>query len=259
MSQTIYLIRHTTPAVEKGICYGQSDLDVADDFLSEASIILQCLKKDTGGNLGEDKIERTGLIGQVYSSPLQRCRKLAAHLFPDSAISEAGELKEIHCGLWEMRPWDHIPREETDPWMKDFVNVRIPGGESYLDLYDRVIPWFSGIVEKAGIATNAETTGIAETAPIAIFTHGGVIRSILSHITGTPLIASFKVFSLHYGCIIRITRLTGDPGDAGTPEYPRTLRTSGIFKHGFLSNIQPAEKEQHKPGTGSTFGESAQL
>jgi alpha-ribazole phosphatase len=218
MSQTIYLIRHTTPAIEKGVCYGQSDLDVTGGFPEEAAIIRDCLNKDTN----KDKVEK------IYSSPLQRCRKLATHLFPGSTIYEADQLKEIHCGLWEMRRWDDIPREETDPWMKDFVNVRIPGGESYLDLYGRVIPWFSGNTE---------------TGPVAIFTHGGVIRSILSYITGTPLTQSFKTFSLHYGCIIRIKRLAGDSS----------------FHHEFLSNIQPAEKEQHKPGTGSTFAENAHL
>ena len=33
----IYLIRHTQPDVEKGICYGSSDLDVAATFEAEAA------------------------------------------------------------------------------------------------------------------------------------------------------------------------------------------------------------------------------
>jgi alpha-ribazole phosphatase len=245
MPQTIYLVRHTTPAVEKGICYGQSDLDITDGFPEEAAIIRQCLQDDGAGlAAGVD----TGIdTWKIYSSPLQRCRKLAAQLFPDSVILEAGELKEIHCGLWEMRRWDHIPREETDPWMKDFVHVRIPGGESYLDLYDRVIHWFTGTLEKAAITTNFETTGNAEIPPIVLFTHGGVIRSILSHITGTPLIDSFKVFSLHYGCVIRITQVASGPDN------------HGVFRYELLSNIQSGEKEQHKPGTGSTFAQSDHL
>ena len=39
----IYLIRHTTPAVEAGTCYGQADLDVIETFEQEASIIKQYL------------------------------------------------------------------------------------------------------------------------------------------------------------------------------------------------------------------------
>jgi alpha-ribazole phosphatase len=59
--------------------------------------------------------------------------------------------------------------------------------------------------------------------------HGGVIRSILAGLTGTPLIDSFKAFSLHYGCVIRFS--TG----------------AGGWEHTVLSNRAPEEKEQHKP------------
>ena len=37
----IYLIRHTTPKIEKGICYGQADLNVADSFEEEINVILK--------------------------------------------------------------------------------------------------------------------------------------------------------------------------------------------------------------------------
>ncbi len=36
---TIYLIRHTKVAVKPGICYGQSDVGLADSFNKEAKII----------------------------------------------------------------------------------------------------------------------------------------------------------------------------------------------------------------------------
>lgn len=201
----IYLIRHTTPAVGKGICYGQTDLDVTESFMDEATVIRQHLPAD---------------FASVYSSPLQRCARLAAHLFPEHPIQLDARLMEIHCGEWEMHAWDDLPKEVVDPWMKDFVQVRIPGGESYLDLHQRVTKSFLTIY-------NGRISG--DSAAIAIVAHGGVIRSILSHITGTPLINSFKVFSLHYGCVIRVY---GKPED---------------LRYEILSNLPPPEKEQHKP------------
>ena len=111
----IYLIRHTTPAVARGICYGQTDLDVTGSFREEAEVIRQHLPAD---------------IGTVYSSPLKRCTQLAQQLFPDRPLRLMRELMEIHCGEWEMRAWDGLPPEEVNPWMADFVRVRIPGGES---------------------------------------------------------------------------------------------------------------------------------
>jgi len=200
MNQDIYLIRHTAPAVEKGICYGQSDIDVKESFYDEARIIKTYLPLQ---------------IEAVYSSPLIRCKKLADHLFPKNNVHTQSTLMEINCGQWEMRHWDHIPKEEIDPWMQDFVRVCIPGGESYTDLYKRVVHSLNTI-----IATANNT---------AIVTHGGVIRSMLSYITQTPLIDSFKQFSLHYGCVIKIT-IDGQN-----------------LRHEILSNI-PTEKEKHKPG-----------
>ena len=200
----IYLIRHTTPAVAKGICYGQTDLDVTESFVEEAEAIRQVLPTP---------------ITAVYSSPLQRCARLAGHLFPGHAVTLRPELMELHCGSWEMQPWDELPKDEIDPWMADFVNIRVPGGESYLDLHGRVTACFKAIVA-------ADTGG-----PKAIVAHGGVLRSILTGITGTPLIDSFKVFSLYYGCVVRI--------------HP----TAAGFDYEILLNNKPEEREQHKPST----------
>jgi len=196
----IYLIRHSTPNVGKGVCYGQSDIDVIDSFADEAAVIKTFLPAQ---------------IDAVYSSPLLRCKKLGQYLFPAREIVFENSLMEIHCGSWEMRNWDDIPTAEVMPWMNDFVNVRIPGGESYADLYQRVTACFEKISLDKGES-------------IAIIAHGGVIRSILSHITSTPLADSFQAFRIHYGCAIRLT-------GAGSNWLPH-----------FLSNI-PGDAERHKP------------
>jgi alpha-ribazole phosphatase len=240
----IYLIRHTTPAVAKGICYGQTDLDVTATFLEEVAVIRQHLPAG---------------MQAVHSSPLQRCSLLARQLFPEHAITWQDELMEVHCGEWEMKSWDDLPKEEIDPWMADFVNIRIPGGESYLDLQQRVNRCWERIREEGAVtrpatpselrhpetnlsAVEAGAVAVVEKAggpdaskvnagSIAVIAHGGVIRSILSGITGTPLIDSFKVFVLHYGCVIRVF----EEGDR--------------LGYEILSNRAPADREQHKPAS----------
>ncbi len=196
----IFLIRHTTPAVAKGVCYGQTDLDITDSFHQEATVIRQHLPDS---------------IVQVYSSPLQRCKKLAEHLFAPTAIILQKDLMELNCGKWEMQKWDDIPRHEIDPWMNDFVTFCTPEGESYIDLHERVVAQFEKIRQQQ--------------QPAAIVAHGGVIRSILSHITDTALGDSFNRFKLHYGCVVKIS-----------------FKDNGV-EHVILSNIPPDEKEQHKP------------
>ncbi len=195
----IYLIRHTTPAVAKGVCYGQTDLDITETFITEANIIKNILPNT---------------IHQIYSSPLQRCTKLANHLFTNKQIQLHKNLMEINCGLWEMQNWNDIPKEDINPWMEDFVNIRIPQGENYIDLYNRVATTFSAIVHQQQHA--------------AIVAHGGVLRSILSYITNTPLIDSFNAFTLHYGCVVKINWVNNLPA------------------YTMLSNI-PHPKEIHKP------------
>ena len=86
----------------------------------------------------------------------------------------------------------------------------------------------AGRVSEKG-QSNASGQPPENAGPVAIVAHGGVIRSILSYITDTPLINSFKVFSLHYGCVIRLF------GETEPLQYE------------FLSNLPPEEKEQHKP------------
>ncbi len=194
----IYLIRHTTPLIEKGTCYGQADLDVTDNFLQEAS----CIQNHVPHH-----------IEDVYSSPLKRCRQLAEYLFPSHRIQFEEKLKEINCGEWEMKLWDEIDSEYLQAWMADFVNVSIPGGESYLDLYQRVSSWFDALPKRKAVA---------------IVAHGGVIRSILSHIDAVALKDSFELFKLRYGCVVKLNQ------------------HSNGFHYTILHN-PVAEEEQHRP------------
>jgi len=196
----IYLIRHTTPKVEKGICYGQADLDITETFSEEVEAIKP--------HLPSDEIK-------VYSSPLQRCKKLADALFDGLAIDVHDDLMELNCGQWELLPWNDIPKEEIQPWMDDFVNVAVPKGESYVDLHNRVVKRFNEIVSKQESAV--------------IVAHGGVLRSILSHITSTPLKESFDAFTLHYGCVVKI-QVTEDS-----------------MTHELLYNYSRQGKEWHRP------------
>lgn len=196
----IYLIRHTTPKVEKGICYGQADLDITETFLEEVEAIKPHLPSE-------------GI--KVYSSPLQRCKKLADALFEGLNIDIHDDLMELNCGQWELLPWNDIPKEEIQPWMDDFVNVRVPQGESYVDLHNRVVNRFNKIIEKQESAV--------------IVAHGGVLRSILSHITSTPLKESFDAFTLHYGCVVKINV------------------TEDNITHELLYNYSRQGKEWHRP------------
>ena len=177
----IYLIRHTTPNIAKGICYGQTDLDVTENFKREAAAIMSYLPAN---------------IQAVYCSPLKRCQKLAAELFPEHTIQFHKEFMELDFGHWEMQAWNDIPETDIEPWMKDFVNRQVSGGESYIELYQRVIHRFLWTIQ--------------QTQSSVIIAHSGVLRCIVSYITHTPLRESFDTFCFQYGCVIKLAQKGND-------------------------------------------------
>lgn len=194
----IYLIRHTTPDIVKGTCYGQADIGTTDSFAAEAA----CIEKHVPAG-----------VQAVYSSPLRRCRQLAERLFPRNAIMFDDRLKEIHCGHWEMQLWDAIDKSHLKHWMSDQLNHCMPGGESYVQLYERVRHFFESLSHQQ---------------PIAIVSHGGVIRSLLSYINNVALQDSFNTYAIRYGCVIKVE-----------------AHNSG-WRHQVLHN-PPSEKEVHRP------------
>ena len=170
----IILIRHTTPKIAKGICYGQSDLDVTDTFSEEIKPILKELSIDSET--------------VFYSSPLKRCKKLAEKL-ADKIIFD-DRLKELDFGDWELQNWNDINKKELDIWMNDFVKVAATNGESYLDLHARTTSFLLEIAKQ-------------QHKKIVIITHAGVIRSLYSFINKTSLETSFDL-KLQYGQVVKI-------------------------------------------------------
>lgn len=169
----IYLVRHTETMVPKGICYGQADVNIKEPYLD----IFQEIKEQ----LPSDAI--------VYSSPLMRCKKMA-DFFSETIIFDI-RLKEMNFGNWELLAWNDIPLEEINPWMDNFVTVRVPNGESFEDLYHRVGEFYSELLQK-------------QEDKVVIFCHDGTIRSILSHYHKTNLKDSFSLYTIKYGEVIRL-------------------------------------------------------
>ena len=170
----IYLIRHTTPAIAKGICYGQSDIGLAPTFPVEKEKILAQLPA---------KVEA------VYSSPLQRCHMLA-QCIPTPQLYTDARLMEVSFGAWEMQAWNDIPADQLTPWMEDFVCASPPGGESMMQMYQRVLAFWQELQR-----TTHQT--------VAIITHGGVIRLLMAHVENRPLSTAFDL-KVKYGEVLRI-------------------------------------------------------
>lgn len=180
----LLLIRHTTPEVIEGTCYGQLDLDCNANFSSEADEIKRCIKTSEF------------IPGVVYSSPLKRCMQLARYLFPKQIVNQDDNLKELSFGTWEGSLWKEIPKNEIDAWADNFVRHSPPEGESFEQLLQRVENYEKQL-EKL------------DEAKIAVVTHSGVIRAFLMKYLNIPATNIFNL-NLNYGAVVKITIQSGD-------------------------------------------------
>jgi alpha-ribazole phosphatase len=151
----LLLIRHTTPAVAPGTCYGLTDLDVHESFAEEAESVLAALPP----------------IAALVSSPLTRTRKLAARIAAARGLPLTPDprLREMDFGRWEGLSWSAIARAELDEWAENFLHARPHGGESVAELGARV---------GEGLAA-ARTLAARSGGLCAVVTHSGVIKAAL--------------------------------------------------------------------------------
>ncbi|MCG8417657.1 MAG: alpha-ribazole phosphatase [Proteobacteria bacterium] len=183
----MYLIRHTTPAIEDGICYGHTDVPLADSFEVELTAVVARLP---------DSFHR------VYTSPLSRCARLAERLVATRCISDA-RLMELDFGAWEGRPWDDIDRAELDAWAADIAGYACPGGESYSQLYRRVSRFCAELERELDRPDQGQ-------CPCAIVAHGGSLRAMLARWMNWSPEQSLR-YPIQYGAV---SALTLDAGQA---------------------------------------------
>lgn len=168
----IHLIRHTTPDIVKGICYGQTDISLKENGFAEEVKTIQS-KLPNG-------------IECFYTSTLQRCEKLTQQLTSNYTVDS--RLMELHFGDWENKPWNELNQEEINSWMNDFVNIPTPNGENYTDLHERTSNFIKALLK-------------TDFKKIAIITHAGNIRSFISWALDLPLENSFRI-ELAYGTVV---------------------------------------------------------
>ncbi|RZK31314.1 MAG: alpha-ribazole phosphatase [Hymenobacter sp.] len=169
----IYLIRHTAVQAP-GICYGYSDVPLADTFAAEAAQLRTKLPPPPY---------------RVFSSPAQRCLTLAEAIATD--ITPDKRLREMNFGDWENRLWTELPRAETEPWMADYVTLAPPNGETF------------GAVQQRAAAFLTELTATVGPEPTLVFTHGGTIRALVCYCLEMPLRNAFRL-QIEYASVTRI-------------------------------------------------------
>jgi alpha-ribazole phosphatase len=146
----LYLIRHTAPDIQPGICYGQSDILLKNTFESEWELLKINLPLDAE---------------IIFSSPLSRCltlaTKIGSHL--NLKITTDVRLMEMNFGRWELRDWNDIDQVALHKWMNNYQSEKCPDGECYEDVLVRVKTFLEHLKE-------------TKLKSVVVVTHAGVIK-----------------------------------------------------------------------------------
>jgi alpha-ribazole phosphatase len=161
----IYLIRHTRTAAEPGLCYGRTDMALAESFAEDALEL-------------SAKLPKIASDWPVFSSPLSRCRQLAGTL--SDRVTFDDRLLELNFGDWEGRRFDDIEPDRLRYWTEHFVEVGPPGGESFTDLYRRTGSFWQELLARPY-------------ERVVIVTHAGAIRALLARVLTLPLANAFQL------------------------------------------------------------------
>jgi probable phosphoglycerate mutase len=177
----IYLLRH-----------GEIDTGPGRRFIGQTDLPLN----ESGRRQAREWRERLAGMGWagVFCSDLARSRETAGIIAgPTAPIAVLRALREISLGDWEGASMAEIRRRFPEAWAArgDALDTfRPPGGESFQDLAQRVMPAFRQLSESPD-------------GPILVAGHAGVNRVILCRLLGMPLRNLFRL-SQDYAGLTRI-------------------------------------------------------
>jgi probable phosphoglycerate mutase len=174
----IFLLRHgETEGVHEKRFIGQIDLRLSQKGVQQAMNWRRAFENDC--------------FDQICSSSLIRSQDFAKLICPKRNVDVFPEFREICLGKWEGIAMHEIRKRFPEEWEargRDISGYRPPEGESFTDLFSRVIPAFESVAMSAFHKK------------ILIVAHAGVNRMILCHILGMPLNRLFSI-GQEYGAL----------------------------------------------------------
>lgn len=171
-------------------------------------------------------IKQNYAVDAVYSSDLPRAFQTAEHIalqYGLPIVTDAS-LRELYAGEWENRHFTELPDlypEDFAVWKTDTIHSRCTGGESVLELLERV---HSGLIS------------IAKKHPgqcIVVSSHATPIRTLLWKTSGE---APEAFQTMNFGCNCAVSELVFENGELHTVQANYTDHLQGL-KTQLPSNI----------------------
>tara|TARA_R110001606_G_scaffold11354_5_gene49285 strand:- start:98064 stop:98672 length:609 start_codon:yes stop_codon:yes gene_type:complete len=144
---------------------------------------------------------------KIISSPLQRCSTFSEELASNFSLPLEinKQFEEMNFGLWDGQLFSDLysgsDTEKLIQLMQDPSSAIPPEGEAYVDFQLRVI---------SGWNTLLKSLHEDQIQHCLLVAHGGVIRTIMSHILGFPSTNLFRL-EVPYACMSRIKQYEDYP------------------------------------------------
>lgn len=184
----ILLLRHgdTQTRADKKRFIGQTDVPLSDTGRRQAQYWRSCLAEAPPF--------------RILSSDLCRCMETARIIAAghDRDVTPQAELREILLGEWDGMTFRRVKERWPEAFRQrgmDLARFRPPGGESFLDLQQRVIPVIQAAADRAE-------------RHMLIVAHAGVNRVILCGLLGMPVENLFRI-AQGYGAMNLVDRQAG--------------------------------------------------
>ncbi|MGL4762928.1 MAG: histidine phosphatase family protein [Sarcina sp.] len=185
----IVFVRHTqSEANHKRVYGGWTDYDLTEmgeRQLDEISQSLEVLCSDFSKN------------SKIYTSPLRRCKKLSKKISKNKGfkVVDVEDLIEYNFGIFEGKCIEEIQKQvEYKNWTEDYINYKIPNGESLVKCKERVGTFLDTLCNKDEDAI--------------VVTHDGIVKLSILYLLKLPN-ENFWNFYSNNGAIIDIEYNSG--------------------------------------------------
>jgi alpha-ribazole phosphatase len=178
MSRVLF-IRHAETEMAGRYC-GHSDPDLSAQGRAQLIRLAQRLEEE--------------MLDAVYSSDLRRATSTAQAIAVGRNIPRVlrPALREIDFGDWEGMSWEAVERldpEYAQKWVNSYPHLSAPSGETFQDFERRVLTEVGHLINRSP-------------GPIAVVTHGGVLRVVLRHLSGYSEPRAWQE-TQQYCCVVR--------------------------------------------------------
>lgn len=162
--------------------------------------IARIVQSRTGGVLTQNGIRQAeeaanilkkDVFDAIYSSDLERCiqtTKIVSKFHPNTHVSYQKQLRERHLGDYEAGSWDDVPWLDHEG---DNLHVKMPNGESWEDVYNRVGMFLSWLYQKD------------PSSSVLLVSHGGTMKAMRAHIENITLRDAVDTTVHHNAQILR--------------------------------------------------------